>query len=303
MQEVDSERRLQILRGIPVEAPQAPAEEEAGEGRSRRDGSGRERKRRKIAGEDDTDRDIRFAQENSALVSAKAEMLLKSKRISDAPLTDRAGHINLFPVDGSRHTASAKNAEAEAEKAKKKKENEDQYTMRFSNAAGFKQAIGQTPWYHTLGGGAGGEAAAEVASKDVWGNEDPRRKEREKMRIAADDPLAAIQKGVSGLREVERERRNWKEEKVRETRELEEEERRQKKRRRRRHEDDLDEFSLDAPAKSESRHRRRDRSRGDEKDRYRSRRHHQRRGSPKPCNKPAWEVGPGGRYSSQFAQA
>ncbi|KAL9133302.1 MAG: hypothetical protein Q9175_005514 [Cornicularia normoerica] len=234
MQEVDAERRIQILRGLPVEAPSAPVDEER-IGRRREDRPDRERKRRRIAGEDDTDRDIRFAQENNALVPVKAEMQMKSKKSSDAPITDVKGHINLFPVDGTRHHAP-KNAEVEAEKAKKQKEFEDQYTMRFSNAAGFKQAIGQKPWYHNVNviGDEGGEVAAP--SKDVWGNEDPRRKERAKMRTVADDPLAAIQKGVAGVRKVERERQKWKEEKDREIRELEEAERRRERRIRRRRE-------------------------------------------------------------------
>ncbi len=254
MQEVDAERRIQILRGLPVEAPLAPVEEGQVR-RNREDRPDKERKRRRIAGEDDTDRDIRYAQENNALVPAKAEMQMKSKKSSDAPITDVRGHINLFPMDGTRRSAP-KNAEAEAEKAKKQKEFEDQYTMRFSNAAGFKQAIGEKPWYHktSVSGAGGGELKAP--SKDVWGNEDPRRKEREKMRTVADDPMAAIQKGVAGVREVERERKKWKEEKDREIRELEEAERRRERRRRKRREDDLDGFSLDGAAKSDDRARR-----------------------------------------------
>ena len=314
MQEIDAERRIQILRGLPVEAPSAPVEDEE-TGRSKDNGPERERKRRRIAGEDDTDRDIRFAQESNALVPAKAEMQMKSKKSSDAPITDAQGHINLFPMDGTRHNAP-KNAEFEAEKAKKQKELEDQYTMRFSNAAGFKQAIGEKPWYHQIGAVGEGEGQVEAPSKDVWGNEDPRRKEREKMRTVADDPLAAIQKGVAGVREVERERKKWKEEKDREIRELEEVERRRERRRKKRREaDDLEDFSLDG-AETDDRprrhhhHRRRDdspphsrqrRSRSPDRSRHRSHRHRQR-----PVivdNRTGWEAGPGGRYSSQFAHA
>lgn len=141
MQEVDAERRIQLLRGIQPEAVTAassPIEQAAErEGTSHKRG----RKRRRIAGEDNTERDIRFAREDQAIVPAKAELRLKSTKSSDAPLVDHRGHIDLFPTEGSRHRAP-KNAEVEAEKAKKKKEYEDQYTMRFSNAAGFKQSIG-----------------------------------------------------------------------------------------------------------------------------------------------------------------
>lgn len=236
-------------------------------------------------------------------------MQMKSKKSGDAPIVDHAGHINLFPVEGSRHRAP-KNAEVEAEKAKRQKENEDQYTMRFSNAAGFKQTIGEKPWYHALGVDAD---ASGPPPKDVWGNEDPRRKEREKSRMTSDDPLAAIQKGVSGVRQVEKEKQKWKEEKAWEIQQLEKEERRrERKRRKRREEDDLESFSLDAftvapgqrhhknihgekksrhfhPHSHSHHHHHRSRSRGD---RPNGRRHQ----SP-----PGWEAGPGGKYSTQFA--
>ena len=314
MQEADAERRIQILRGLPVEAPSAPSEGE-NVGRSKEDRPDRSRKRRRIAGEDDTDRDIRFAQENNALVPAKAEMQMKSQKSNDAPITDVHGHINLFPVDGTSRNAP-KNAEVEAEKAKKQREFEDQYTMRFSNAAGFKQSIGEKPWYHKTGDTGDGGGEAEAPSKDVWGNEDPRRRERETMRTVADDPLAAMKKGVAGVREVERERKKWKEEKDREIRELEEAERRRERRKRRRKEaDDLEGFSLDDGAKSDPasrRHRHRDRDgcsphshrrRSRSPDRSQHRSHHHRRRPVVIDNRGGWEVGPGGRYSSQFAQA
>lgn len=282
--------------------------------RSRQDETGRERKRRRISGEDDTDRDIRFALEDNVLVS-RPEMRMKSQKNSDAPITDRSGHINLFPTEGSR-PRSSKNTESEAEKAKKQKEHEDQYTMRFSNAAGFKQAIGEKPWYHTMGDDKTGEV--ERPPKDVWGNEDPRRRERQKTRIAADDPLAAIKKGVAGVREMEKERKKWKEEKDREIKELEEadrrRERRERKRRRRREEDDSEGFSLGPPMDDENRrwhrglsgdyssqHSHRHRSRSSERSRYHS--HHDHHKSLRKEDRPGWEVGAGGRYSNQFAQA
>lgn len=309
MQEVDAERRIQQLRGLPVEAPLR----EQGKRQTQDEMPGRESRRRRIAGEDDTDRDIRSAQENSA-VAVKANMQMKSQKSSDAPLTDAKGHINLFPMEESRHNAP-KNAEVEADKAKKRKEFQDQYTMRLENAAGFKQTIGQKPWYQStgVGGLSGGEA--EIPSKDVWGNEDPRRKEREKMKRAADDPLAAIQKGVAGLREVKRERAKWEEEKDREIREIEEAERHQEqKRRRRRRTLDLDGFSLNGSDKAEymdrHRHRRREessrrshRDRSQSPDHSRHRSHHHRKRSNVIRNKPGWEVGSGGRYSNQFTQA
>ncbi|KAL9129346.1 MAG: hypothetical protein Q9217_002184 [Psora testacea] len=266
MQEADAERRLQILRGKHVEPPSAASDnvDESRERPSRHDEIQREKKRRRgrrrIAGEDDTESDIR---ENGAAGSArKAEVRLLTKKGREAPLMDQAGHINLFPAEGSKDRAD-KNAEVEAEKERKRREYEDQYTMRFSNAAGFKQRVEEKPWYHNLGAKNSGEL---MVGKDVWGNEDPRRREREKMRVVQDDPLAMIKKGVAGVKEVEREKKKWKEEKASELRALEKEDRRRERRRRKRRKEveELEEFSLDADAAAEGhkgheRRRRRDR--------------------------------------------
>ncbi|KAL8956902.1 MAG: hypothetical protein Q9193_005693, partial [Seirophora villosa] len=288
MQEVDAERRIRLLRGetLPDTIEEASPSAERAE---KYDGTPhkRERKRRRIAGEDDTERDIRFALEDQSTKSAaKTDLQLTHKKTSDAPLMDRHGHIDLFPMGGSRHNGP-KNAEVEAEKAKKKKEFEDQYTMRFSNAAGFKQSIGEKPWYQAIG--TGQDDPVDVPSKDVWGNEDPRRKEREKLRVAADDPMAAMQKGVTQLRQVERERQQWQEERDKETRDPNVNERRRKRKSRKRHEEEEEElvgFSLDAPTGHDSggekhatshrhrhRHRHRQRNGSNERSEERYRRH------------------------------
>ncbi len=283
MQEVDSERRIKLLRGLPIEPPSAPA--------SIKDGtvgqgvSGRERKRRKIADEDDTDRDIRFAKESSpvALSNGESQASKSVKRpTSDAPLTDREGHINLFPAEGSRHHVQ-KNPEVEAEAAKKKREYEDQYTMRFSNAAGFKQSL-EKPWYSTSAKSEDIHGNVEVG-KDVWGNEDKGRKERERLRLDSSDPLASMKKGVMGLREVGRERKLWKEERDREMVDLREKQRSQRSTGHT-HKDDaeLEAFSLDSPAPKvkatiedhRHRHGSRNRDRSPDISRHRSSKHDRR---------------------------
>jgi len=282
MQEVDAERRIQILRGSRPE--DIPAEPQAIDDTRTHDEPRRDRKRRRIAGEDDTDRDLRLAREHQETASRSTQALSKPGKTSEAPLTDHQGHINLFPTEGSRHHAP-KNAEAEAEAAKKKKEYEDQYTMRFSNAAGFKQSIGQKPWYSNVSAADDGGNAEENVSRDVWGNEDPRRKEREKMRLVSDDPMAVIQKGVSELRQVERERRRWREERDRELRDMIEAEKRQerKKRRRTNDVDQLEGFSLNATNKGKDenlshRHRHHHNHRSRERSKNgRTRDHHHRR--------------------------
>lgn len=145
-----------------------------------------------------------------------------------------------------------KNAEAEKELARKKKEFEDQYTMRFSNAAGFKHSL-DSPWYSKPTGEK--DIVEEVPGKDVWGNEDPRRKDREAARIMSSDPLAMMRQGAAQVRKVEKERKKWREEKEKELRGLVEADDRKKRNKRRRDddsEDDLEGFSLDDQGESGS---------------------------------------------------
>ncbi|MCJ1408752.1 hypothetical protein MMC19_002828 [Ptychographa xylographoides] len=309
MQEVDAERRLQLLRGLQAE-PEPPittSDLAIIDPPRTANGLAKERKRRRIDGENDTERDIRYARENQALAPTDDGRRMKRNKTSNAPLTDSAGHINLFPVQGPQRGGS-KNAEAEAEKAKKKKEYEDQYTMRFSNAAGFKQAIGQTPWYQNTS--AHKDPDEETITKDIWGNEDPRRKEREKMRTAADDPLAMIQRGVQDLRQVEQQRKQWKAEQAREIQELVKAEKRRLRRKKESPDrDSLEDFSLDRSESRRSnhhdRHHRHDESHRHSRKRDRDviyDRHHSHRSKDRKQETTGWEVGPGGRYSSQFAE-
>lgn len=222
MQEVDAERRIKILRGQRPDTPPPPPSEQRQTSGSRRvhgDEPIRHKKRRRLAGEDDTDRDIRFARENAALVADRRDERLAASdngkgRDEHVSIVDGAGHINLFSENMTRNQKVEKHPEAEAEAAKKKREHEDQYTMRFSNAAGFKESIRRDPWYSS----SAGERPAQdlMPNKDVWGNEDSMRQEREKARIDANDPLGAMRAGIRGLKQVERERKRWREEKARE---------------------------------------------------------------------------------------
>lgn len=262
MQELDAERRMQILRGeipAPLVVEDKADENDERENRSYR--VGREHKRRKKPGENDTDFEMRMAHEQTSLPASKADKQIVLRK-SDAPLIDQAGHIDLFPQEPLRKIVE-KNPEAEKEAANKKKEYEDQYTMRFSNAAGFKQGL-ENPWY-SKPTSEPQEVEEETPTKDVWGNEDPRRTEREKARIISNDPLAFMKQGAAQVRQVERERKRWREENEREMRELEEAERRRKKNKRR-HEDDeeeaeLEDFRLDDSNRESSRQRRHDHDR------------------------------------------
>ncbi|KAF9893065.1 hypothetical protein FE257_012476 [Aspergillus nanangensis] len=249
MQEEDAERRIQILRGErpstpPPPPPRSPSPSSKHEKKSSRDDIGRSRKRRRLAGENDTDRDLRLAREDAQLILAKREELA-SFQSSDAPLYDDTGHINLFPSEKKQRKADKdKNPEAEKELAEKQRSYEDQYTMRFSNAAGFRQSVGQAPWYSSSGNG--GIAPESISEKNVWGNKDPMRQEREKVRMSANDPLAAIKKGVRQLRTVEQERKKWNDERSKELEALEAAEKgRLTRSRRSRSVNSLDGFKLD----------------------------------------------------------
>ncbi|ROT42424.1 hypothetical protein SODALDRAFT_326588 [Sodiomyces alkalinus F11] len=246
MQEVDAERRLAILRGeMPPPLPPSSSKSgpsDANETRLRgaerppgAEGIGRERKKRKRVGEDDTDFEMRIAKERAVVAAGDDNddnaIPVRRSKTSDAPLVDRSGHIDLFGAAREHAVRSQKNEEAEREAAKKKRELEDQYTMRFVNAAG-KDGL-SAPWYSKkadVGRGADtGMTLAEDQGRDVWGNEDPGRKTRDSERIVASDPLAMMKKGAARVREVKKERANFEEERQRELKELRREEKRRER--------------------------------------------------------------------------
>ncbi|KAF5643266.1 hypothetical protein F52700_2982 [Fusarium sp. NRRL 52700] len=218
MQEIDAQRRLAILRGEvppPIEDDEPPKDEEHPV--RDRDASQRTstRRKRKLPGEDDTDFEMRIVRENenSALVRIEPE----KKSTSSAPLVDHNGHIDLLGDEKSRAHAE-KNEEAEKEAKKKKQSYEDQYTMRFSNATGRDGVL--KPWYSQSDA-----AAPDASSKDVWGNHDPNRKERDTKRIVSNDPLAMMKQGASKVREIKQERKRFQEEREEELKQMRREER------------------------------------------------------------------------------
>jgi hypothetical protein len=286
MQEIDAERRMQVLRGeAPAPISEIEDQERDDDRGNRTYGPGRERKKRKRVGEDDTDFEMRIAQAQTSSTDSNKQISLRKP--IDAPLVDHAGHIDLFPQEPVGRPP--KNAEVEKEAARKKKEYEDQFTMRFSNAAGLKQGL-ENPWY-SKSSATVSAVEEDAPSKNVWGNEDPRRKERDSARMVSSDPLAAMRQGASQVRQVERARKRWREEKEKELRELQEEERRTRKHRKRHRDDpdDLESFRLDEPDLSrrresdrdkERRHRHREssrRSHRDERNGHRHRHHHRDR--------------------------
>ncbi|KAI5306589.1 hypothetical protein KEM56_000174, partial [Ascosphaera pollenicola] len=176
----DAERRMSILRGQePLDS--APTQQDEDRHREPRERHVKV-KRRRIAGEDDTDRDIRIARELAASEGAGKEKEKDSRvRSSDAALLDAKGHTILFPVEREKSQAERK-------------------PSRSDNA----------PWYTSSTGNL--TSTDITVGKDVWGNEDPRRQQRQQQRQIFDDPLMAIKRGVGQLREAERARKRIEEE-------------------------------------------------------------------------------------------
>ncbi|KAK1761066.1 hypothetical protein QBC47DRAFT_20883 [Echria macrotheca] len=230
MQERDAERRLAILRGeVPPPLEDEPVAETspAQPDRSHRDGLPRKRKR---AGEDDTDFEIRVARDRASAVDGAVKEVRSATATACVSLVDERGHISLFSEAEGRR--GEKNEEAEREAQKKKREMQDQYQMRLSNAAG-RDGVGLTgpgPWYATADGEA---SAALVPSKNVWGKDDPGRKVREVARLDASDPLAMIKRGAAKVKELAKDRQREALDREREIKELKREERRREKKRRR----------------------------------------------------------------------
>ncbi|KAM5345825.1 hypothetical protein ACJ41O_011686 [Fusarium nematophilum] len=229
MQEIDAQRRLAILRGeAPPQIEDAePLEEPPVCGASSSQAGGLQRRKRKRPDEDDTDFEMRIAAERDSMATtAVANAQPEQRRVtSSAPIVDHAGHIDLFGDEKLRAHAE-KNEEAEKEAKKKKQSYEDQFTMRFSNAAGKDGAL--KPWYSLSE-----VAAPDTSSKDVWGNQDLKRKERDAQRIVSNDPLAMMRQGASKVRELKQERKRFQEERSEELKQLRREERHRERRRRR----------------------------------------------------------------------
>ncbi|PSN61376.1 hypothetical protein BS50DRAFT_578401 [Corynespora cassiicola Philippines] len=270
MQEYDAARRAAILRGeSPPPAPkEIPRQQEDRHRRSEgKDGYSQKRRRH---GEDDTDRDIRLAASAAASKGDHAgdQRLLRLRGpANDAPLTDHAGHIDLFPVDHKEALKRERRSEVDKEKKKKEQALEDQYKMRLSSAAG-KDGLGQ-PWYAAAAdsevqavASAGASGYSGFESKDVWGNEDPLRQSRQQARLSAEDPLVVMKWGEEQTLQHEKEKKKWLKERNRELQALKTiqdgagEEEQKRSRRRKRAEDDNDGHD-----RRPSKHHRRQRSR------------------------------------------
>ena len=187
--------------------------------------SHRERKslKRKLIGEDDTDRDIRLALDSAP----KSTAMTPADRQNDS-IVDSDGHISLIPTPQK---------EPHIDKEREK----DQYTVYLTDATGRDQQSNDT-WYTTL-----------QSEPERWGDDNPRKQERVAARLNASDPLAAMKRGVNTLHENEKARKEWMQQRERDLQEVEllakkhrHEERQRKKRRGNDDDkDSLDDFDLD----------------------------------------------------------
>ncbi|KAK7892292.1 hypothetical protein LTR67_007388 [Exophiala xenobiotica] len=220
-----AEERLRLLRG---EGPLTRQPESQTESFSSR----RNKIKRKLPDEDDTDRDLRLALSTQ---STQSTSTTRTRVKNDGPIVDSKGNISLVPVPESSSTSH-----------KKPRLDEDPYAVYLSHAAGRGKNNKEKPWY----------SDPDAVSRPSWGDDSPRRTDREAARVSANDPLAAMKKGVKRLREAEKHRTEWMEQRERDLQEVEElarlKIRRDKEeRRRRRHEvedevpDELDNFNLD----------------------------------------------------------
>lgn len=256
---MDAARRLAILRGeTPPPLPEPEPEIDPAHTKfARRDetsSTGFGPRKRKRKGEDDTEFEVRMARERAEAGGRTAGELARGvegehKKRATIDIVGKDGHIDLIGAPPPEFGKTDKNAEYEKEAARKKRELEDQYTMRFSNAAGRDGFAGGDPWYASSSNhqrvlasdtaAKDGEVGIEAPTKNVWGRDDPNRQSREIKRITSNDPLAMMKMGAKKVREIEKERRQENEERAREMKQLEREERRREKRirRERRHED------------------------------------------------------------------
>jgi len=259
MQEQDAARRTAILRGEapPPLAIEAEKKDTGGSDRKRpRDATREEKtKRRRLHGEDDTDRDLRIArQDMQAGISARKRLLEHTVSASndDVSLTNDRGNITLF-------TAPTEPTFKDQQKRKSDRDrNQDSEAvgMKFSHAAGYKNE-GKTPWYSS--------AAKETAERtDAFGNPDAKRVQRDLVRNAANDPMAMMARAQAQLKAVEKDKKVWEEERKREVGmvEREDEERRRRRRDRERKRGRRSEKAKDDRSRSRSRSERKSRNRG-----------------------------------------
>lgn len=257
MQDADAARRLAILRGeeppppLPDAEPPADPSDKKYTRRDRdRDGNWSGVRKRKRAGEDDTDFEMRVARERAEegarvareLGAGEAEGSGRKER-DDVDIVDSRGHIDLVgapPRDAGEHEDKKRGAaERHAIGALKGEFADDPWyadakrrRVTTTTTADFSTALVPAAAAITMEGRLA-ERGMEAPTKNVWGKDDPKRRGRETARLDANDPLAAMKSGAKKVRDIAKERRRDDEERARELEQLRKDERRREKRRKR----------------------------------------------------------------------
>jgi hypothetical protein len=231
--EWQADKRLALLRGDPEpprpeELDEDVAGEDGGQKKKREVGDlsrkARDEKKRmrRRQGEDDTDRDLRIVKEDAKWRVVTSEKNVQRSAKADLPLVDAGGHIQLFapkptPVEkGQQSTGTRK--DPEAIHRQKQQEQFEAGSMRFKEAGGNRSHPSSKPWY----AGVGISSSKSVLSKEeevgrnAFGKEDPNRKSRDAARVVSADPMQVMLAAQKRLKEVERGRERWKEERERE---------------------------------------------------------------------------------------
>lgn len=247
MQEADAARRLAIMRGeTPPPLPTEETPETRAVVRKEYFPTG-ERRKRKRAGEDDTDFEMRLARERAAEGEQVAMRLAEGRDravLAPPPTEDAKARGKRGIPAGPTTFGAMKEVQAEWYAKPVRPGDED-----------------------------------ETPGRDAFGREDPGRKVRDVIRLDKNDPLALMKRGAAKVRELGQERKREAEERERELRALRKEQRRAEKRRKRDGDsgrgevDELEGFSLDIAVTGKGgddtlkRRERRSRSRREDKER------------------------------------
>ncbi|PHH73538.1 hypothetical protein CDD80_3739 [Ophiocordyceps camponoti-rufipedis] len=163
-QQIESERRLAILRGEAL--PPSPPDNDHGpaftEDTRRRDEGSRTKRPRKHQGEDDTEFELRLAREQKG-----QRRSVHQHTQSSAPIVDSAGHTDLFGNERARSHAQ-KHRETEGESRHHREKHNDQSRTRHSNTPSTST---KKPWYTSV--------EADMSPSARTSEEDPRRKQRQ----------------------------------------------------------------------------------------------------------------------------
>jgi len=174
---------------------------------------------------------LRGSQPENKETDGPATIEKKRKRVEEDEPTDhhRDGQRSKFVSKSRGRKDETRDVEGGPQQANVTHEHLDSISnMRFRDAAGRHNGA-QRPWYSTA---TPADPGSNVG-KDVWGNEDPGRHTRNQKRLDANDPLLSIKKGVKQLRDVEKQKVEWRKERERDLYEVEDLARKERHRRRR----------------------------------------------------------------------